>query len=209
MRSPSRITVTPGIFSAADVSALASTAPCAGGLRIRACRAPAGAISPAYFALPVTFSIASRRGADVPTMVKAFTGFTAGFDASVRSMRLPSVSWPYVTFFAAPPAAVTTPSFTESDSTGAWSRSAAIASRTPRASAAASRRTGPNDLMLSEPNVPMSHGQRSVSPHTISTDASATSRSSASNCGSDVIAPCPSSTLPTKQVTLLSAPMWR
>jgi len=27
-------------------------------------------------------------------MVKAFAGFTAGFDASLRSTRLPSVSWP-------------------------------------------------------------------------------------------------------------------
>jgi len=35
----------------------------------------------------------------------------------------------------------------------------------------------------------MSHGQRSVSPHTMSTDESATSRSSASNCESDVIGP--------------------
>ncbi len=191
------------------MSTLESVAPCAGGLRIRACTAPAGAMSPAYFALPVTFSIASRRGADVPTMVKAFTGFTAGFDASLRSIRLPSVSWPYVTFFAASPAAVTTPAFTESDSTGTWSRSAAIASRAPRASAAASRSTGPKDLMLSEPKVPMSHGQRSVSPHTMDTEANSTSRSSASNCASEATMPCPSSTLPTKQVTRLSGPMCR
>ena len=70
------------------------TAPCAGGLRIRAYNAPVGTMSPAYFARPVTFSIASRRGADVPTMVKALTGFSSGFAASVRSMRLPPVSWP-------------------------------------------------------------------------------------------------------------------
>ena len=53
---------------------LVAVAPCAGGLMMRAWSAPGGTMSPAYFAFPVTFSTASRRGADVPTTVKLVDG---------------------------------------------------------------------------------------------------------------------------------------
>ena len=65
------------------------------------------------------------------------------------------------------------------------------------------------ERMLSDPNVPMSHGHRSVSPMTMSTEVSATSSSSATNWGSDVMAPWPISILPTRQVTRPFAPMCR
>ncbi len=165
--------------------------------------------SPAYFALPVTFPLPSRRVADCPTTLNALTALSGVLPSTLRSMRFPSVSWPYETVFFGSAESLTTPAFTVSRSTGTWRRSDANCSRAARASAAAWRRIGPNCRMLKEPNVPMSHGQRSVSPMTMVTEANATSRSSASSCGSDVSAPCPISIFPTKQVTLPSAPMWR
>src|ERR1019366_6052593 len=54
-------------------------------------------------------------------------------------------------------------------------------------------------------NVPMSYGHSPVSPSTMSTWSYATSSSSARICASTVVAPCPSSTFPEKQVTLPSA----
>jgi len=58
-----------------------------------------------------------------------------------------------------------------------------------------------------EPQVPMSKGQRSVSPMTISTLSSGTSSSSATIWGREVIGPWPISILPVKQVTRPSSPI--
>jgi len=68
----------------------------------------------------------------------------------------------------------------------------AMRMRAPRASAAAWRRAGPKYLMLREPNVPASYGQRAVSPMIISTEARGTSSSSASIIWSAVRVPWPS-----------------
>ena len=168
-----------------------------------------GTTSPAYFAAPVTFSRPSRRLADVPTTVYDLSGLSGVLPSALRSIRLPSVNCPYVTVFLGSAVSLTMPAFTASRSTGTCSRSAAICSSSARASAAPWRSTGPNCRTLSEPNVPMSQGHRSVSPMTMSTTSSDTSSSSASSCGSDVITPWPSSILPTKQVTLPSAPTCR
>ena len=80
---------------------------------------------------------------------------------------------------------------------------------TSRASAAAARNAGPNMRVVSEPKVPMSHGQRSVSPITISIASSATPSSSAAICASEVVTPWPISILPEKTVTRPSSPMCR
>src|SRR5512135_2565657 len=64
IRSPSRITRTPGSRSAADVSTAVMMAPWAGGRTMRACSASGGTTSPAYFAPPVTVASASRRRTD-------------------------------------------------------------------------------------------------------------------------------------------------
>src|ERR1035437_7867390 len=58
IRPSSRITRTPGSFSAALVSALFSRAPSAGGRTSRACSMPGRITSAEYFALPVTLSAA-------------------------------------------------------------------------------------------------------------------------------------------------------
>ena len=55
--------------------------------------------------------------------------------------------------------------------------------------------------VVSDPNVPMSNGVRSVSPITIVTDVSGTRSSSATVCESDVRMFCPISTLPVHAVT--------
>ncbi len=95
IRSPSRTTFTPGRFSAADVSTCPIVAPWAGGRSTRACSTPpGGTMSPAYFALPVTFSLPSRRLADCPTTLNAFTAFSGVLPSTLRSIRFPSVSWP-------------------------------------------------------------------------------------------------------------------
>ena len=92
MKSPCFTTVMPGSFSAADVSADTNVAPCAGGCSTRACSAPGGTMSPAYLALPVTFSIASRRTAVLPTTVNDAAGSSAGLPSRRRSIFRPSVS---------------------------------------------------------------------------------------------------------------------
>ena len=63
--------------------------------------------------------------------------------------------------------------------------------------------------VVSDPNVPMSHGQRSVSPMIISIESRPTPRSSAAICASEVITPCPISILPEKTVTRPSSPIRR
>ena len=55
--------------------------------------------------------------------------------------------------------------------------------------------------VVSEPKVPMSQGQRSVSPSTMSMAASSTPSSSASICACEVSTPWPISILPEKTVT--------
>ena len=201
-------TRTPGTASAADVSASTSVAPCAGGRRILACSAPGGTMSPANFARPVTLSIASRRGADSSDDGERRDGFEGRLALEL---------------------ALDPPALGELAVGDVRGRVRAATRRQPRhagrrpARAAAPRRagagrpslrrpprggSGPNCRIESDPNVPMSHGQTSVSPMTMSTTSSGTSSSSATSCGSDVIVPCPSSTLPTNVVTRPSAPMW-
>ena len=68
--------------------------------------------------------------------------------------------------------------------------------RTLLASAPAVLSDGPNARVLREPNVPLSKGQRSVSPMTMSTSSMFTSSSSASIWARDVTIPCPISILP-------------
>jgi len=63
--------------------------------------------------------------------------------------------------------------------------------------------------VVSDPNVPMSQGQRSVSPMIISMDSRPTPSSSAAIWASDVMTPCPISILPEKTVTRPSSPMRR
>ncbi len=63
--------------------------------------------------------------------------------------------------------------------------------------------------VVMEPNVPMSHGQRSVSPRTMSMDSRGTPSSSAIICARDVMTPCPISILPEKTVTRPSSPIRR
>ena len=107
------------------------------------------------------------------------------------------------------PVTVTTPFSTTSRSCGTPSLSAASRIRTCRASAAAVRSAGPNIRVVSEPNVPMSQGQRSVSPITISIASRLTPRSSAAIWASEVMTPCPISILPEKTVTRPSSPTRR
>ncbi len=80
---------------------------------------------------------------------------------------------------------------------------------TNRARAAAARTAGPNIRVLSEPNVPMSHGQESVSPMTMWMASRGTLRSSAAICVRDVITPCPISIFPENRVTFPSGAMCR
>ena len=94
IKSPSLTTRTPGTFSAALVSTLLNFAPSAGGRKIRAHTMPGRVMSPAYLALPVTFSIASRRSAgDFPITLKSFGDFIDTLERW-RSMCFPCTSSP-------------------------------------------------------------------------------------------------------------------
>jgi hypothetical protein len=63
--------------------------------------------------------------------------------------------------------------------------------------------------VVSEPNVPMSQGHRSVSPSTMSIEERATPSSSAIICACEVSTPCPISILPENTVTRPSLPITR
>ena len=63
--------------------------------------------------------------------------------------------------------------------------------------------------VVSDPQVPASKGQRSVSPITISIASRLTPRSSAAIWASEVVTPCPISIFPEKTVTRPSSPIRR
>jgi len=63
--------------------------------------------------------------------------------------------------------------------------------------------------VVSEPYVPASGTQTSVSPMTMSTDSSGTFRSSAAICASDVVMPWPISIFPENTLTRPSSPIFR
>ena len=175
-------------------------APWAGGRRMRACSAPTGTMSPAYFALPVTFSIASRRGTEVQTVVnlsglESRLRFNVPFDSlALGQLRIRD------RLLCVARVADNARLHGQPFRGNLEALRCQLQQHRPRLGGGR-RSTGPNTRMLCEPNVPPSQGHRSVSPNTTSTDATGTSRSSASNWPSEVIGPCPSSTLPTRQVT--------
>ncbi len=134
---------------------------------------------------------------------------SAALPSITLAIRAPRDSSPYETRRAGSSATNTTPPRATRRRAGTPRRSAASAVSVARACAPAARSAGPNMRVVSEPKVPMSHGQRAVSPSTMSIEARSTPSSSASICACDVMTPCPISILPEYNVTRPSRPITR
>lgn len=165
--------------------------------------------SPAKRAAPVTFSCASSRCGEPPITWNSDAARSTAGAPTTLVIRAPRASSAYVTNRAGSPATDTRPSAACKRAAGTPSRPAASSISVARACAPAARKAGPNTRVVSEPNVPASQGQRSVSPSTMSTAASGTPSSSASICACEVSTPWPISILPENTVTRPSRPTTR
>ena len=166
-------------------------------------------MSPAYLALPVTFSSASTLLIDLPITVNSEGFFKALFLSIRLSIFCPLATSAYVTRFSLLALSNIMPSLVSSLSGLTFRCSEASSIKTALAWAAASLKSGPKKRIDIDPKVPRSQGQNSVSPVSTSTESMGTSSSSVTIWANEVITPCPISILPVRHVTLPSSPIRR
>ena len=194
-KSPSRTTLTPGLASAAFVSAETSFALNAGGRSTLPKSIPGRRTSEAYWCEPVTIARPSTFGTDVPETVH----LSAGVVRTPAAITFISF-WPFVSSPKAndglPSGPTTFPSVTESDPRPTPPCSAARSMSASRAAAAARRSRSPIAFVLWLPNVPASGGTSAVSAITTRMLLTGACNSSATACVSEVRMFCPISTFP-------------
>ncbi len=200
----SRITFTPGIASAADVSTDKSLAPNCGGYSTLPCNIPGRFTSNEYLCAPVTISRPFTLASDVPATFHSVAGVKAGLDGMVLLSFCPCVSSPNPADLAP---AITFPFTTVMEARSTIHFCDARSTSDSRAAAAARRICGHMRGVVWLPKVPWSNGVRSVSPITMRICAAGACSSSATACVSEVRAFCPTSTLPVYTVTAPSSLM--